>query len=125
MTLEFVLPLPANIGNSRAHWAAKLRDKKSYWQVLDNRVLLKQLPRPPRTPFARARLDTEFHHTHKTDADNREARQKWARDWLTTRGYIVDDGDAHLDCTPIQVYACRHLADRKLVLRLTPMEAAA
>jgi hypothetical protein len=34
--LVFVLPLPINIGNSRTHWAAKLKAKKDYWKVCDS-----------------------------------------------------------------------------------------
>lgn len=123
--LEFTMPLPANLGNARMHWAAKHRSRNSYWEILDNRVLVGMLPKRPSTPFERVWLSGEFHHTHATDHDNRMARVKHVLDWLTSRGYIVDDSDAHVEYGPIRVVKARTMADRKLVLRLTPMEAAA
>lgn len=121
--LVFVLPLPANLGNARMHWAAKHKARNSYWEILDNRVLVGMLPKKPAQPLGKAWLSGEFHHTHATDHDNRVARIKHALDWLTSRGYLVDDSDAHLDWGPIRVIKAQHMADRKLVLRLTEVAA--
>lgn len=122
--LVFVLPLPTNLGNARMHWAAKVNAKKSYWATLDVGVITKRLPRPPLVPFTRAVLDVELHHTHDTDQDNREARLKFALDWLVSRGYIVDDTDEHLQRTGlVRARKCSKVADRKLVLTLTPLAA--
>jgi hypothetical protein len=67
-----------------------------------------------------------IHHTHDTDADNREARLKWALDWVKTRGYIVDDSDAYLERTDVcRAERCRKVTERRLVLTLTPLEVAA
>ena len=124
-SLVFVLPLPANMGNRRGHWSNTYRAKKDYWASLDAGVLVKRLPRPPARPFTKARLDAEIHHTHDTDSDNREARLKHALDWLTSRGYIVDDSDKHLERTGlVRAVPCRKVTERKLVLTLTPLEAA-
>jgi hypothetical protein len=124
--LVFVLPLPVNLGNSRMHWAQKDKARRDYWHALDIGVLTKRLPRPPGRPYPRAVLDAEIHHTHDTDRDNREARLKYAIDWLTSRGYIVDDSDAHLERTGfVRAVPCRRVTERKLVLTLTPLEVAA
>jgi hypothetical protein len=122
--LVFVLPLPINIGNSRTHWAAKFKAKKDYWTLCDLMLMAKRLPARPAQPYPRARMTAAIHHTQPTDADNREARLKWALDWLKTRGYIVDDSDAHLDRTELcRAVPCRKNTDRKLVLTLTPVAA--
>jgi hypothetical protein len=122
--LVFVLPLPINSGNSRTHWAAKDKARREYMQVCDYLAMAKRLPGRPAKPFSRAQLTAAIHHTHDTDADNREARLKWAIDWLKTRGYIVDDSDAHLDRTELcRAVPCRKNTDRKLVLTLTPVAA--
>jgi hypothetical protein len=124
--LVFVLPLPVNIGNSRTHWAAKFKAKKDYWTLCDLMLMAKRLPARPAKPYPRAQLTAAIHHTHDTDADNREARLKWALDWLKTRGYIVDDGDAYLERTTVcGSVLCRKVTERRLVLTLTPLEAAA
>jgi hypothetical protein len=124
--LVFVLPLPVNIGNSRTHWAAKNKAKKDYWAICDFMLMAKRLPPRPARPFPRAQLAAAIHHTHDTDADNREARLKWAIDWLHTRGYIVDDGDAYLERQTIcGAVRCRLVTERRLVLTLTPLEVAA
>jgi hypothetical protein len=124
--LVFVLPLPVNIGNSRTHWAAKNKAKKDYWAICDFMLMAKRLPPRPARPFPRAQLAAAIHHTHDTDADNREARLKWAIDWLHTRGYIVDDGDAYLERQTIcGAVRCRLVSERRLVLTLTPLEIAA
>jgi hypothetical protein len=124
--LVFVLPLPINIGNSRTHWSAKLKAKKAYWNLCDLMLMAKRLPPRPARPYPWARLTAVIHHTHDTDADNREARLKWALDWLKTRGYIVDDSDAYLERqTVCGAVRCRTLTDRRLVLTLTPLEVAA
>ena len=122
--LVFVLPLPMNIGNSRTHWAVKDKARRDYWHALDIGVLTKRLPRPPARPWSRVLLDAEMHHTHDTDKDNREARLKFPLDWLTSRGYIVDDSDAHLERTGfVRPVACRKVTERKLILTLTPVAA--
>jgi hypothetical protein len=124
--LVFVLPLPVNIGNSRTHWAAKNKAKKDYWAICDFMLMAKRLPPRPARPVPRAQLAAAIHHTHDTDADNREARLKWAIDWLHTRGYIVDDGDAYLERQTIcGAVRCRLVTERRLVLTLTPLEVAA
>jgi hypothetical protein len=116
--LVFTLPLPVNLANtSFGHWAMKHRKRKEYWEALDVGVLFK--------PFPRARLDVVMYHTHDTDRDNREARLKWVLDWLTSRGYLVDDADAHLERGEIAVHRCRTIPERRLVLTLTPIAEAA
>jgi hypothetical protein len=122
--LVFVLPLPVNLGNDRSHHMAKYRAKLKYWAALDAAAIVRRIPCRPAKPFARALLDAEMYHTHDTDTDNREARLKWVLDWLTSRGYIVDDKDEHLARTGlVRAIPCYKVADRKLVLTLTEIAA--
>jgi hypothetical protein len=122
--LVFTLPLPVNLGNDRSHHMAKYRAKLKYWAALDAAAMVKRIPRPPARPFTKALLDAEMHHTHDTDKDNREARLKWVLDWLTSRGYIVDDKDEHLARTGfVRPVMCNKVADRRLVLTLTEIAA--
>jgi hypothetical protein len=106
------------------HWTAKHRAKKEYWGYLDAAVTVKRLPRAPKRPYTKARLDAELHHTHDTDNDNREARLKYALDWLVSRGYVADDSDRCLERTGlVRAVPCKRVAERKLVLTLTPLAA--
>jgi hypothetical protein len=124
--LVFTLPLPVNLANtSFGHWAVKHKARKAYWESLDVGVTFKRLPCAPQRPYSRARLDVAMYHTHDTDRDNREARLKWVLDWLTSRGYLVDDADAHLERGEIAVHRCRTIPERRLVLTLTPLAEAA
>ena len=125
-SLVFVLPLPVNLANARfGHWSNLHRTKTQYWNTLDLMAMAKRVPRKPAAPMMRSLMDVEIHHTHDCDHTNRETRVKWVEDWLTTRGYIVDDSDAHLKRTgEVRLVRCRKVADRKLVLTLTPLEAA-
>jgi hypothetical protein len=125
--LVFVLPLPMNIGNSRTHWAAKNRARREYYKACDLMLMARRLPGPPiRGPYQRALLDVEIHHTHDCDRTNREARVKWPEDWLTSRGYVVDDKDAHLQRTgEVRLVRCQKVSERKMVLTLTPLAGAA
>jgi hypothetical protein len=97
MTLRFDLPLPANLGNARLHWRAKHRAKKAYWAELDTLVLVKRLPKAPTAPLPKARIAVHFRTYNRMDRDNLVARFKWVGDWLTSRGYIVDDQDGVLE----------------------------
>jgi Holliday junction resolvase RusA-like endonuclease len=91
VTLRFDLPLPKNLGNARLHWRAKHRAKKAYWAELDALVLTRRLPKPPSAPLPKATVTVHFRTYNRMDRDNLVFRFKWVGDWLTTRGYIVDD----------------------------------
>lgn len=97
MTLRFEFPLPTNLGNARLHWRAKHRAKKAYWAELDALVLARRLPKPPASPLPRARIAAHLRTYNRMDADNRMFRMKWIGDWLTTRGYVVDDNPDALE----------------------------
>ena len=90
--MRLVLPLPANIGNARLHWRAKLRQKKHFYAQADERQLYGLVPSPPRRAFERASVQVHFLVHNRMDRDNLAARCKWILDWLVTRGYIADDG---------------------------------
>jgi hypothetical protein len=124
--LVFVLPLPVNFGNGRGHWRKKYSQMHQYWSTLDFGVIAGKVPRPPRTPYQRVRLDVELHHNREMDHDGAEARLKWPLDWLVRNGYIADDSPRHIERVGLvrQVH-CRKDADRKLVLTLTPIAEAA
>lgn len=94
--LIFELPLPENLGNSRMHWRAKHGAKLDYWRRLDDAVLLKNIPRPPRTPWPGGHANVVVRTLRKMDVDNAAARVKWPLDWLQSRGYIVNDRDLTL-----------------------------
>ena len=94
--LVFELPLPPNLGNSRAHWRLKARQKTDFYVVCDARVVVKgwHVPRPVEgMPWAKPVAEITMRTARAMDHDNAHARLKWVLDWLQTRGYIVNDRD--------------------------------
>ena len=47
--------------------------------------------------MAKAKISVKLYTYNKMDVDNLFARLKWPLDWLTRRGYIVDDSPDILD----------------------------
>lgn len=94
--LRFEMPLPANVANGRVHWRTKYNAGKQYQRTLDNRLLVRILPKAPAQPFAKARAEIEVRTFRIMDRDNATARVKNCLDWLKTRGYIVNDSPDHL-----------------------------
>lgn len=87
----FVLPLPKNVANNRAHHMVEYRQKKRY-----KRSCTARYPRKWSRPMERARLSATFFVWNLMDqTDNLPARLKFPQDWLVERGYILDD---HPDC---------------------------
>lgn len=97
---RLILPLPPRMSNgyvkSCCHWVrSELRD--AYYSHCDALLGQGLIPKPllvldgPVT--GRARL----YSAREGDTDNNMARIKWCCDWLTKRGYIVDDGPRHFD----------------------------
>lgn len=91
--LVFEFPLPANIANSRMHWAVKLKAKKAYWATLDALVMARKNPKPPQDAWQEASAGVVMRTFREMDADNATARLKWCLDWLETRGYVQNDRD--------------------------------
>ena len=48
-------------------------------------------------PMAKAKISAKLYTYNKMDVDNLFARLKWPLDWLTRRGYILDDDPEILD----------------------------
>ena len=117
--MELVLDLPPNLGNSRMHWRTKSRRQRNYLEACDNRRLIGLIPLPAMT-LERCRIDAHFALHSPSDWDNLGARLKWAFDWLTTRGYIVDDGPhVIIECPVITQSIDRK--KKRLVLTITPL----
>tara|TARA_R110000824_G_C15038842_1_gene660179 strand:- start:222 stop:578 length:357 start_codon:yes stop_codon:yes gene_type:complete len=90
--MKFTLPLPPNRGNARWHWRTEKRKKDSWFVHAD--LLYKPSKKPP---MAKAKISAKLYTYNKMDVDNLFARLKWPLDWLTRRGYIVDDDPDVLD----------------------------
>ena len=97
--LTFTLPLPDRSfsPNGRSHWAVKHKKKNALWQMADLLVKGKINPKPPKTPWQKARIEMRCVVAATNDVDNLLARTKIITDWLVTRGYIVDDKPKHLE----------------------------
>jgi hypothetical protein len=96
-TLSITVPMPPNIANgSHGHWAVRDKQRKAYLKALDMWQLVKRIPPPPKQPLQRVSVDSVMHLSRAMDQDNAMRRHKWVMDWLTTRGYIADDGPKHL-----------------------------
>lgn len=93
--MRLTLPLPLNRANARLHWRAESRKKLAYMAECDQRQLAGLIEAPTVTWQEVSGTAVLFLH-QEMDDDNLEARMKWPRDWLETRGYIVDDKDLHL-----------------------------
>lgn len=95
-TLVFRFPMPANLANSRMHWAVKNKSRTAYWRHLDLLKHGKILPPPPKVPFEKVVIKSEMVLGSAMDHDNAVARHKYVIDWLKKRKYIVDDGPKRL-----------------------------
>lgn len=119
LTLE--LPLPPNLANARMHWRVKLKEKKAYYALCDQRQLLKQIPPPPRAPLSRAAITAIAYMGATMDMGNLMHRvEKWPCDWLKTRGYIEDDGPKCLRWLGFPEQHIKRDGNYRIVLTLTP-----
>ena len=91
-TLELVLPLPPNRGNSRMHWAERHRVQNAYRQRCD---IARAQARVPLlcVPLQRAELAAVLYVWNRYDPDGAVALLKWPVDWLVSVGYLA--GDTH------------------------------
>lgn len=115
--LVFEFPLPMNRANRHQHFMAKHKARKELWRVLDQRVTVKYLPKPPAKPYDRAHAVMEVRTFRQMDEDNATARTKDCLDWLVTRGYVVDDSPLHLSLSVRATTAPRHEVGITLTLR--------
>ena len=114
------LPLPPNLGNARMHWRTKGKAKKDYYDDCDLLQLVGTISKPPADPIERCYIAAHFKLHQASDWDNLGARLKFAFDWLTTRGYIVDDGPhVIIECPVITQSIDRK--KKRLVLSITPL----
>ena len=93
--MHFIVPMPPNRANDRSHWWKVHRDKKEYWEKLDNVQLVAHegyvIPRPPPRPWPKAKASGILYVWSFMDQFNAGNRIKWLEDWLVKRGYIADD----------------------------------
>jgi hypothetical protein len=130
-TLTLVVPMPPNIANgSHGHWRARHREKKEYWDALDvyASVLAAGHPRyvippPPPQPFPKATIRSVMYLGAAMDDSNAMRRHKWVEDWLTTRGYIVDDRKKCLKWAGFPEQIIKRDGNYRLVLTLTLQES--
>jgi Holliday junction resolvase RusA-like endonuclease len=95
--IELVLPMPPNIANgAHGHWRTRHRQKTTYWALLTNLFMARQIPDPPATPIMPAGVRATFYVGARMDTDNLFRRAKWSIDWLVRNGYLVDDRDDKL-----------------------------
>lgn len=98
--MTIIMPMPMNLGNgSHGHWSSLYGKKKRYWSDLDMRQLTKQIPLAPHSAFNFVRVSSVMYLGARMDYDGAMRRHKWPMDWLTTRGYIVDDSPKHVEWT--------------------------
>jgi hypothetical protein len=134
-SLTLVVPMPPNIGNgSHGHWSSRYREKNAYWRVLDlltgkrgliGRERFFSIPRPPQQPFAKASIRSTMYLGGAMDDSNAMRRHKWVEDWLVTRGYLVDDRKKCLTWEGFPEQVIKRDGNYRIVLVLTPTEAAA
>lgn len=91
IALRFVLPMPLNLANSRAHWRTKHKARQQYMRTLDGLLLVRALPPVPRQPIDQATVWATLHLGAWMDDDNAVARCKWPLDWLVRAKYLEDD----------------------------------
>ncbi len=111
----FVLPLPPNIGNLRAHWRVKNRQKHEYWLLCDIAMRLKWPVRGQ--PWTKATISAHFYVWNLMDDDNAMSRVKFPVDWLVRQGYIVDDSRKVLTWSGLPDQTIDR-SDQRLVLTL-------
>ena len=118
--LTFTLPLPDRSfsPNGRSHWAVKHKKKNALWAMADLLVKGKINPKPPKTPWAKSEISARLVVGALHDEGNCLNRLKPLEDWLTTRGYIVDDSPKHLKWTglPEQRVSRKNLPEVEITL---------
>jgi len=107
--VKLTFPLPVNLANSRLHHFVKHSKRKAYWRLLDGLLTLGRLPEPPHRPWVRVEATVTYYVWNRMDQGNAMNRLKWIEDWLTSRGYLVDDREENLAYTGLP----RQLINRK------------
>jgi Holliday junction resolvase RusA-like endonuclease len=100
--LTLVLPLPLNLANSRLHWAARLREKRAYWERLNVRRDAKLIAWPPHAIPPKASVEIVMYVGARMDRDNLYARVKWPLDWLVSWGYVSGDREDQIELVVTQ-----------------------
>ena len=117
--LVLELPMPPSLTNSRKGRSrsgfAVAREKREYWEALDERQRCRLVPAPPAAPWPRASLSSVMY------LGNAMARHKWALDWLRTRGYVAEDRRDVLVWTDFPEQRVKRGQVYRLVLTLTPI----
>ena len=55
-TLTLTLPMPPNVANARMHWRTKHKAQDEYRTACNALVMMREVPKPPRTPWAKATI---------------------------------------------------------------------
>lgn len=116
--LELVLPMPPNLANSRMHWRVKHKAKLEYW-ALCAMWLRGPDSQKPRTPLPHATISSVMYLGAPMDMDNAMARHKWALDYLTEDGWIVDDRRKCLTWTRFPEQIIKRDGNYRIVLSIS------
>lgn len=96
-------PMPVNLANARLHWKDRAK-LKAAWQ--QKAIVIEPFLRGKRPPmplaYAEAEAVLRLDGTSLMDQDNAVARLKWCLDLLVSRGWLFDDGPAHLLLRPVR-----------------------
>jgi len=98
------------------------KEKVAYWRELDTSQLLGNIPKPPRKPFEKARIKSVMRLGAAMDDGNAMNRHKWIEDWLTTRGYIVDDRKKNLEWEGLPEQIIKRDGNYSITITLTQTE---
>ena len=107
--VSFTFPLPPNRANARGNWRRHHFGQKAFWTALDERQGAGLLPGPPARPWGKVYATVTLYVWGRMDTGNALNRVKWIEDWLVSRGYVVDDSEAHFEYRALP----RQVIDRK------------
>lgn len=122
-SLVFRFPMPDRVlyANGRGHWAVKHKAKNALWAMCDLLVQGKVNPSPPKTPWEKAEIEASLVVPAVMDEGNCLNRLKALEDWLTTRGYVVDDSPKHLRWIALPTQRVSRKNTPEVVITLHPV----
>ena len=112
------MPDKALRGNSRAHWAAKLKPKEAL--QIETKIKLREVGA---MPMSKVRIKYIAYYCGKPiDSDNLIMGMKYAQDMLAIEGIIEDDNPTYVQGLATEYHRVKTKKEVKLIMEVTEIE---
>ena len=112
------MPDKALRGNSRAHWAAKLKPKEAL--QVETMIKLREVGA---MPMSKVRIKYIAYYCGKPiDSDNLIMGMKYAQDMLAIEGIIEDDNPTYVQGLATEYHQVKTRKEVKLIMEVTEIE---